>query len=111
MKLSFHPSATCYYDPKLLFDRINEVISEIYTCGMPSLQNEVRVAGAVVDEISAEADYFLLSEKERERRGLDEIASEDAKCGSWLDDIQLDTERIVVELEEFLLDTMFQFYT
>ncbi|KAL1539260.1 hypothetical protein AAHA92_27899 [Salvia divinorum] len=114
------PLGCYYYDPKLLFDRINEVLVEIYKCHLcsppsaPCKTRSVPLAEAVLDEILAEADYFLVPT--RERRSLDEIVSQDTKCGTWLDDIRLDKERVVVEISEalmegFLLDTLVQFHT
>ncbi|XP_042025037.1 uncharacterized protein LOC121772120 isoform X1 [Salvia splendens] len=113
------PPLGCYYDPKLLFDRINEVLLEIYKCHLcsppfaPPKTRSVPLAEVVLDEILAEADYFLLPS--RDRRSLDEIVLRDAKCGPWLDDIRFDKERVVVDISEalmegFLLDTLLQFY-
>ncbi|XP_047958053.1 uncharacterized protein LOC125203689 isoform X2 [Salvia hispanica] len=113
------PPLGCYYDPKLLFDRINEVLLEIYKCHLcsppfaPPKTRSVPLAEAVLDEILAEADYFLLPTTDR--RSLDEIVLQDAKCGPWLDDIRFDKERVVVDISEalmegFLLDTLLQFH-
>ncbi|XP_047967809.1 uncharacterized protein LOC125211892 [Salvia hispanica] len=102
------PLLGCYYDPKLLFDRINQVVLEMYKCHLcspvsgPFKARSVALAEAVLDEILAEADYFLLPTSER--RSLDEIVSEGAKCAPWLDDVRLDTERIVVEISEAILE-------
>ncbi|KAG6391109.1 hypothetical protein SASPL_148858 [Salvia splendens] len=102
------PPLGCYYDPKLLFDRINQLLLEMYECHhcsplpVPLKARSGPLAEAVLDEILAEAVYFILPTSER--RSLDEIVSEGAKCGPWLDDVRLDTERIVAEISEAILE-------
>ncbi|KAL1532724.1 hypothetical protein AAHA92_32697 [Salvia divinorum] len=112
------PPLGCYNDLKLLFDRINQVLLEMYKCHLcPPLSGPALpkarsgpLAEAVLDEIFAEADYFLPPTSER--RSLDEIVSEGAKCGTWLDDVRLDTERIVVEISEAILEeSLLEFHT
>ncbi|XP_057800076.1 uncharacterized protein LOC131015672 isoform X2 [Salvia miltiorrhiza] len=116
------PPLDCYYDPKLLFDHINEVLLQIYKChfcsppwlasATPKTTRSAPLAEVVLDEILAEADYFLLPTTER--RSLDELVSKDAKCGSWLD-VRVDTEHVVFQvseavLEESLLDTLLELH-
>lgn len=95
------------------------MLFEIYKCHLcsppfaPPKKSSTPLAEAVLDEILAEADYFLLPT--RDRRSLDEIVLQDAKCGPWLDDIRFDKERVVVDISEalmesFLLDTLLQFH-
>ncbi|XP_042036124.1 uncharacterized protein LOC121782381 isoform X2 [Salvia splendens] len=102
------PPLGCYYDPKLLFDRINQLLLEMYECHhcsplpVPLKARPGPLAETVLDEILAEADHFLLPTTEG--RSLDEIVSEGAKCEPWLDDVRLDTERIVVEISEAILE-------
>ncbi|KAK6158204.1 hypothetical protein DH2020_005518 [Rehmannia glutinosa] len=97
----------CYFDPKLLFDRINEVLLEIYRfhfCSPPwpafakPKIGSMPLAELVLDEIMTEADFYLLPRTEK--RTLDQLVSKDvADCRSWLD-VRLDTERIVTEISE-----------
>lgn len=117
------PPLDCYYDPKLLFDYVNEVLLEIYQCHFASPLSlaspspkigSTPLAEAVLDEVLAEADFFLLPTTEK--RTLNELASKDiVKSRSWLD-VRTDTEHIVSEvseavMEESLLDIMFEFHT
>ncbi|KAH6783295.1 hypothetical protein C2S52_008254 [Perilla frutescens var. hirtella] len=108
------PSLDFCYDPKLLFDHINEVLTEIYKrqfCSPPWLQvsatpktrpAEPPLAELVVDEILAEAEFFLLATTER--RTLEQIVSKDVvNCRWWLD-VRLDMEHIVVEISEAVLE-------
>ncbi|PIM98349.1 hypothetical protein CDL12_29171 [Handroanthus impetiginosus] len=113
----------CYFDPKLLFDRINEVLLEIYQshfCSPPwlaSVKPRIRytpLAELVVDEIMTQAEFYLL--RRTERRTLDQLVSKDvAECRSWLD-VRFDTERIMIDvsedvLEESLLEILLEFHT
>ncbi|KAI3468725.1 hypothetical protein Pfo_025388 [Paulownia fortunei] len=113
----------CYFDPKLLFDHINEVLLEIYQCHFCSppwlafRKPKIRpapLAELVLDEIMTEADFYLLPWTEK--RTLDQLVSKDvADCRSWLD-VRLDTEQIVNEisedvLEESILDILLEFIT
>ncbi|KAL0331273.1 UNVERIFIED_CONTAM: hypothetical protein Sangu_1672800 [Sesamum angustifolium] len=113
----------CYFDPKLLFDHINEVLLEIYQshfCSPPWLAftkpkiRSVPLAQLVLDEIMTEADFYLLPRTEK--RTLDQLVSKDvAACRSWLD-VQLDTEQIMIDvsedvLEESILDMLLEFHT
>ncbi|CAA0812166.1 Phosphatidylinositol N-acetyglucosaminlytransferase subunit P-related [Striga hermonthica] len=112
-----------YFDLKLLFDRINEILVEIYEfhfCS-PSWPSFVKpkikpwpLAELVHDEVMKGAEFFLLPRTER--RTLDQLVSKDvAKCGSWID-IRVDTEELVNEIsdecvEECTLDVLLEFYT
>lgn len=117
------PPADCYYDPKLLFDHINEVLLEIYKCHFCSpprlafTKRKIRsgpLAELVLDGIMTEAEFYLLPTTEK--RTLDQLVSKDvANCRSWLD-VRLDTEQIVIEisqdvLEESILDILLEFHT
>lgn len=104
------PPLECYYDPKLLFDHIHEVVMEIYRCHccspywlpftMPRIMSAPLVE-VVLDEIMTEVDFYLLPMTEK--RTLDQIVSNDvAKCRSWLD-VRLDTEQIVIDISEDVL--------
>ncbi|KAL0393560.1 UNVERIFIED_CONTAM: hypothetical protein Slati_4322200 [Sesamum latifolium] len=113
----------CYFDPKLLFDHMNEVLLEIHQshfCSPPWLAftkpkiRSVPLAQLVLDEIMTEADFYLLPRTEK--RTLDQLVSKDvAACRSWLD-VRLDTEQIVIDvsedvLEESILDMLLEFHT
>lgn len=104
------PPLDCYYDPKLLFDHINEVLMEMYKfhcCSpywvpfiMPRIMSTPLVE-VVLDEIMAEAEFYLLPMTEK--RTLDQIVTKDVmKCRSWLD-VRLDTERIVIDISDDVL--------
>ncbi|GER33064.1 hypothetical protein STAS_09169 [Striga asiatica] len=112
-----------YFDPKLLFDRINEILVDIYEfhfCSPPwpsFVKPKIKpgpLAELVLDEVMKGADFFLLPRTER--RTLDQLVSKDvAKCGSWID-IRVDTEELVNEIseeyvEECMLDVLLEFYT
>ncbi|XP_011080944.1 uncharacterized protein LOC105164082 isoform X1 [Sesamum indicum] len=113
----------CYFDPKLLFDHMNEVLQGIYQshfCSPPWLAftkpkiKSVPLAQLVLDEIMTEADFYLLPRTEK--RTMDQLVSKDvAACRSWLD-VRLDTEQIVIDvsedvLEESILDMLLEFHT
>ncbi|KAL6501712.1 hypothetical protein OROGR_026845 [Orobanche gracilis] len=115
--------ADCYFDHKLLFHRINEILFEIYRshiCSHPWLAflkpkiRPVALPELVTDEIMTEADFFLLPRTEK--RTLDQILLKDmTRHRSWLD-IRLDTEEIVIEisedlLEDSVLDVLVEFYS
>lgn len=119
------PPHDCYYDPKLLFDHINEVLLEIYKCHFcspPWLASSTApkitsapLAELVLAEILAdEAEFFLLPTTDR--RTLEQLVSRDVVSSrSWLD-VRLDTEHVAIEIseavmEESLLDTLLQFHT
>ncbi|KAL8543618.1 hypothetical protein ACS0TY_004260 [Phlomoides rotata] len=105
------PPLDCYYDPKLLFDHINELLMEICECHccspywlplitIPRIMS-TPLAEVVLDEIMSEADFYLLPMTEK--RTLDQLVSKDVeKCRSWLD-VRLDTERIVIDISEDVL--------
>ncbi|XP_075518022.1 uncharacterized protein LOC142552216 [Primulina tabacum] len=108
-------------DPKLLFDHINEVLLQMYRCHFyfpPSMafvkpkMRHLPLVEAVLYEIMREADFYLLPQTEK--RTLNQIISKDvANSRSWLD-IRLDTEQIVNDvseevLEESVLDTILEF--
>ncbi|KAL6502334.1 hypothetical protein OROHE_024612 [Orobanche hederae] len=115
--------AHCYFDHKLLCHRINEVLFEIYQshiCSHPWLAfvkpriRPVPLPELVTGEIMTEADFFLLPRTEK--RTLDQLLLKDVTiCRSWLD-FRLDTEEIVIEisedlLEDFVLDVLVEFYS
>lgn len=117
------PPLDCYYDPKLLFDHINEVLLEIYNChffsplSLASPAPKIRstpLAEVVLDEILEEADFFLLPTTEK--RTLDQLVSKDVvRSRSWLD-VRTDTEHLVNEvseavMEESVLDILLEFHT
>ncbi|KAK6137478.1 hypothetical protein DH2020_028783 [Rehmannia glutinosa] len=101
----------CYFDPKLLFDRINEVLLELYQshfCSPPwpaYVKPKIRsspLGELVLDEIMTGADFYLLPRTEK--RTLDQLVSKDvADCRSWLD-VRFDTERIVTEISEDFME-------
>ncbi|KAL3652706.1 hypothetical protein CASFOL_002387 [Castilleja foliolosa] len=122
-EVEFISPTECYFDPKLLFDRINDVLLEMYKyrfCPSPwptfvkPRFGSVPLAELVFDEIMKDAEFFLLPTTEK--RTLDQLVSKDvAKCGPWIDD-RVDTEEIVIEVseemvEEFVLDVLVEFYT
>ncbi|KAL7122995.1 hypothetical protein ACP275_01G078900 [Erythranthe tilingii] len=101
----------CYFDPKLLFDHMNEVLLHIYRCHFcpspwlafvkPRTRSEP-LAETVLDEVMTEAEFYLLPRTEK--RTLDQLVSKDvADCRSWLD-VRFDKEQIVSELSEDLLE-------
>ncbi|KAK4435361.1 hypothetical protein Salat_0699500 [Sesamum alatum] len=113
----------CYFDPKLLFDHMNEVLLEIYQshfCSPPWLEftkpkiRSVPLAERVLAEIMTEANFYLLPRTEK--RTLDQLVAKDvASSRSWLD-VRLDTEQIVIDvseevLEESILDMLLEFHT
>lgn len=119
----FMPS-DCYFDPKLVFDHMNEVLLHMHkrhfssppwlvAFQKPKIGDE-SLAEALLDEIMREAEFYLLPSTKK--RTLDQIVSKDvADCRLWLD-VRFDTEEIVVQvsddvLEESLLDILIDFLT
>ncbi|GFP88897.1 hypothetical protein PHJA_001033400 [Phtheirospermum japonicum] len=123
-EVEFISATECYFDPKLLFDRINEVLLEMYKyhfCPSPPWLGflkprigSVPLSELVFDEIMKDAEFFLLPMTEK--RTLEQLVSKDvANCGPWIDD-RVDTEEIVIEVseemvEEFVLDVLVEFCT
>ncbi|KAG8374977.1 hypothetical protein BUALT_Bualt10G0051700 [Buddleja alternifolia] len=109
--IEFLAPTYCYFDAKLLFDHMNEVLQEIYQshfCLPPWLAfvkpriQSVPLEEVVLDEIMNEADFYLLPQTEK--RTLDQLVSKDmADCRSWLD-VRHDTEQIVIDISEDLVD-------
>ncbi|XP_051136995.1 uncharacterized protein LOC127255509 isoform X2 [Andrographis paniculata] len=101
----------CFFDPKLLFDHINEVLIDIhcsYFCSCPSSSlvkpktMSEPLAKLVIDEVMKQADFYLLPQTER--RTLIQLVSKDVENSrSWLD-VRLDTEQIVAYISEDFLE-------
>ncbi|KZV36283.1 hypothetical protein F511_14301 [Dorcoceras hygrometricum] len=98
-------------DPKLLFDHINEVLLHMYPChfyfppwmafAKPKMVH-LPLVEAVLYEIMRQADYYLLPRTEK--RTLNQIISKDVvNARSWLD-LRFDTEQIVVDISEEVLE-------
>ncbi|KAL3635570.1 hypothetical protein CASFOL_020117 [Castilleja foliolosa] len=123
-EVEFISATECYFDTKLLFDRINEVLLEMYkyqfcpsrplAAFVKSRIGSVPLAEFVFDEIMKDAEFFL--RPTTEKRTLDQLVSKDvANCGPWIDG-RVDTEEIVIEIseemvEEFVLDVLVEFCT
>ncbi|CAI9755449.1 unnamed protein product [Fraxinus pennsylvanica] len=95
------PSADSPYDPKLLFDHINEVLLEVHRCHfglapwLSFIKSKIQLAPLeqqVIDQVMKEADFYLLPRTGK--RTLDQLVGKDvANSGSWVD-IMLYTEEI-----------------
>ncbi|XP_058222093.1 uncharacterized protein LOC131332061 isoform X3 [Rhododendron vialii] len=108
------PSLDSSCDQKLLFDYVNEVISEAYQCYFscspvpsflkPKLQ-PIPVDKVVGHEIKKRVNLYLLLSPMAPRR-LDEIVGEDlASSSTWMD-IRRDIEVIAVHMVESILDEL-----
>lgn len=108
------PSLDSSFDQKLLFDYVNEVISEAYQCYFscsPILSflklklQPIPVDKVVGHEIKKRVNLYLLLSPMAPRR-LDEIVGEDlASSSTWMD-IRLDVEVIAVHMVESILDEL-----
>lgn len=108
------PSLNSLCDQKLLFDYVDEVLSEAYQCYFscspvlsflkPKLQ-PIPVDKVVGHEIKKRVIMHLLQSPMAPRR-LDEIVGEDlASSSTWMD-IRRDVEDIVVHMVESILDEL-----
>ncbi|KAL2517124.1 Uncharacterized protein Adt_13371 [Abeliophyllum distichum] len=106
------PSTNSPYDPKLLFDHINEVLLEVHQShfGLPPwilsfIKPKIQFAPLeqhVVDEVLKEADFYLLPCTEK--RTLDQLIEKDTANSGWWLDIRLQTEEIVSQISEYVLE-------
>ncbi|KAK6130071.1 hypothetical protein DH2020_036198 [Rehmannia glutinosa] len=121
-EVDFLPS-DCHFDPKILFDHMNEVLLEIrrsHFCSppLPSFVKRkncsVPLEELVLDEIMREADFYLLPTTEE--RTLDEIVANDvADSRSWID-VRTEAEHVMIHisediLEESVLDVVLGFHS
>ncbi|KAL2544132.1 uncharacterized protein Fot_13365 [Forsythia ovata] len=106
------PSTNSPYDPKLLFDHINEVLLEVHQShfGLPPwilsfIKPKIQFAPLeqhVVDEVLKEADFYLLPRTEK--RTLDQLVGKDTANSRWRLGIRLQTEEIVSQISEYVLE-------
>ncbi|KAL0371788.1 UNVERIFIED_CONTAM: hypothetical protein Scaly_0860400 [Sesamum calycinum] len=121
-EIDFHPS-NAHFDPKLLFDHINEVLIQIHRfllCSPPLLSflkpriTSMPLEEVVLDQIMKEAEFYLLPWTEETT--LDELIGKDiADSRTWLD-VRIETEHIMIHIseevmEELILDTLLEFKT
>ncbi|XVF10588.1 hypothetical protein REPUB_Repub07fG0195300 [Reevesia pubescens] len=105
-----------YTDRRLLFGYINEVLLEIYQCYFRcspwvSLLNPrprpAVLSKNMVHEVLRHVDWLLLSELPQQT--LQQLVEKDlGKFGTWMD-IQLDTEDVVTELVDSILEDLIMF--
>ncbi|KAK4422599.1 hypothetical protein Salat_1842400 [Sesamum alatum] len=121
-EIDFQPP-DAHFDPKLLFDHINEVLLQIHRshlCSPPLLSflkpriSSVPLEEVVLDQIMKEAEFYLLPWTEETT--LDELVVKDvADSRMWLD-VRIETEQIMIHIseevvEELILDTLLEFKT
>lgn len=107
-EMEFLPTE-CSFEPKLLFDHINEVLIQIHRshfCSQsplsPGKPKSGSLAELVVHEITRQADFYLLPYTDR--RTLDQLVSGNTECcRSWLD-LQPDSEQIMADIADGLLE-------
>ncbi|XP_011072783.1 uncharacterized protein LOC105157938 isoform X1 [Sesamum indicum] len=121
-EIDFHPS-DAHFDPKLLFDHINEVLVQIHRsllCSPPLLSfrkpriTSLPLEEVVLDQIMKEAEFYLLPWTE-ETTLEEHIAKDIADSKTWLD-VRIETEHIMIHIseevvEELITDTLLQFRT
>ncbi|KAL0447946.1 UNVERIFIED_CONTAM: hypothetical protein Slati_1922500 [Sesamum latifolium] len=119
-EINFHPS-DAHFDPKLLFDHINEVLIQIHRsllCSPPPLSflkpriTSMPLEEVVLDQIMEEAEFYLLPWTEETT--LDELIVKDiADSRTWLN-VRIETELIMIHIseevvEELIMDALLEF--
>lgn len=111
-----------YFDTKLLFDHVNEVLLETQQSHFISAYSAALVKPricclpleeAVIDEIMREAEFYLLPQTPK--RTLDQLVAKDLSGSRLQLDVRPETEQIIIHisediLEESVLDVILQLH-